>query len=156
MDIKLIAAEFDDLDTILQMQKEAFSELYAKYQDTETSPVTENYEDILFRFNQPETTYYFITANDEKVGVIRVEDHKDGVTRKRISPIFIMPEYRNQGYAQQAIKEAERIHGERHWKLDTILQEKGNCYLYEKLGYHQTGKTEQINKKMTIVYYEKD
>ena len=88
--------------------------------------------------------------------MIRIVDCKDGVTRKRISPIFIMPEYRNQGYAQQAIKEAERIHGENHWKLDTILQEKGNCYLYEKLGYHQTGKTEIINDKMTIVFYEKD
>lgn len=138
------------------MQKEAFAQLYAKYQDTETSPATEEYEDILFRFNQPETTYYFITADNVKVGVIRVVDFKDCITRKRISPIFIMPEYRNKGYAQQAIAEAERIHGENHWKLDTILQEKGNCYLYEKLGYHQTGKTEQINDKMTIVYYEKD
>ena len=156
MDIKLIAANLEDLNTILQMQKEAFSELYATYQDTETSPATEEYKDILFRFNQPETTYYFITANDEKVGVIRVVDHKDGTTRKRISPIFIMPEYRNKGYAQQAIIESERIHGKNHWKLDTILQGKGNCYLYEKLGYHQTGKTEQINDKMTIVYYEKD
>lgn len=156
MDIKLIVAEFDDIDTILQMQKEAFAGLYAKYQDTETSPATEKYEDILFRFNQPETTYYFITTNGEKVGVIRVVDCKDGVTRKRISPIFIMPEYRNQGYAQQAITEAERIHGKKHWKLDTILQEKGNCYLYEKLGYHQTCKTEQINERMTIVFYEKD
>ncbi len=67
-----------------------------------------------------------------------------------------MPKYRNKGYAQQAIAEAERIHGEQHWKLDTILQERGNCYLYEKLGYHQTGKTEQINDRMTIVFYEKD
>ena len=156
MDIKLIAANLEDLNTILQMQKEAFSELYAKYQDTETSPATEEYENILFRFNQPETTYYFIMADNAKVGVIRIVDCKDGVTRKRISPIFIMPEYRNQGYAQQAIKEAERIHGKQNWKLDTILQEKGNCYLYEKLGYHQTGKTEQINDKMTIVFYEKD
>ena len=156
MDIKLTKAKFEDLDTILQMQKEAFSELYAKYQDTETSPATEKYENILFRFNQPETTYYFIMADNVKVGVIRIVDCKDGVTRKRISPIFIMPEYRNQGYAQQAIKEAERIHGKQNWKLDTILQEKGNCYLYEKLGYHQTGKTEQINDKMTIVYYEKN
>ena len=156
MDIKLIAANLEDLNTILQMQKEAFSELYAKYQDTETSPATEEYEDILFRINQTETTYYFITADNVKVGVIRIVDCKDGVTRKRISPIFIMPEYRNQGYAQQAIKEAERIHGKNHWKLDTILQEKGNCYLYEKLGYHQTGKTEQINERMTIVFYEKD
>ena len=156
MDIKLIKAKCEDLKTILQMQKEALSELYAKYQDTETSPATEKYENILFRFNQPETTYYFITADNVKVGVIRIVDCKDGVTRKRISPIFIMPEYRNQGYAQQAIKEAERIHGNQNWKLDTILQEKGNCYLYEKLGYHQTGKTEQINDKMTIVFYEKD
>lgn len=156
MDIKLIEVGFEDLDTILQMQKDAFAELYKKYQDTETSPVTEKYEDILFRFNQPETTYYFITADNVKVGVIRVVDFKDGNSRKRISPIFIMPEYRNKGYAQQAIKEAERIHGERNWKLDTILQEKGNCYLYEKLGYHQTGKTEQINDNMTIVFYEKD
>ena len=154
--IDLKQAKLKDLNTILQMQKEAFAELYGKYQDTETSPATEKYEDILFRFNQPETTYYFITADDEKVGVIRVVDHKDGVTRKRIAPIFIMPEYRNKGYAQQAIKEAERIHGKQNWKLDTILQEKGNCYLYEKLGYHQTGKTEQINDKMTIVFYEKD
>ena len=154
--IDLKQAKLKDLNTILQMQKEAFAELYGKYQDTETSPATEKYEDILFRFNQPETTYYFITADDEKVGVIRVVDHKDGVTRKRIAPIFIMPEYRNKGYAQQAIKEAERIHGKQNWKLDTILQEKGNCYLYEKLGYHQTGKTEQINDKMTIVFYEKE
>ena len=94
--------------------------------------------------------------DNNMVGVIRIVDYKDGVTRKRISPIFIMPEYRNKGYAQGAIKEAECIHGEKHWKLDTILQEKGNCYLYEKLGYHQTGKTEIINDKMTIIFYEKD
>ena len=156
MVIKLITAKHEDIGIILQMQKEAFSELYAKYQDTETSPATEKYENILFRFNQPETTYYFITADHVKVGVIRIVDCKDVTTRKRISPIFIMPEYRNQGYAQQAIKEAERIHGKQNWKLDTILQEEGNCYLYEKLGYHQTGKTEQINDKMTIVFYEKE
>ena len=138
------------------MQKEAFAQLYAKYQDTKTRPAAEKLEDILFRFNQPETTYYFITADSIKIGVIRIVDCKDGVTRKRISPIFIMPEHRNKGYAQQAIAEAERIHGKNHWKLDTILQEKGNCYLYEKLGYHQTGITEIINDKMTIVFYEKD
>lgn len=156
MGIKLMKAGLDDLNSILQMQKEAFAELYAKYHDTETSPATEKYEDILFRFNQPETTYYFITADDIKVGVIRIVDCKDGVTRKRISPIFIMPAYRNKGYAQRAIEEAEHIHGKRFWKLDTILQESSNCYLYEKLGYRQTGKAEQINDKMTIVFYEKD
>ncbi|PZT54713.1 GNAT family acetyltransferase [Paenibacillus silvae] len=41
------------------------------------------------------------------------------------------------------------------WELATILQERGNCYLYEKLGYQQTGETKEINDKMTIVFYEK-
>ena len=52
-------------------------------------------------------------ANDEKVGAIRVVDKKDG-SRKRISPIWIMPEYRNKGYARQAIVEAEKIYGPDH------------------------------------------
>ena len=59
MVIKLINAKHEDIGIILQMQKEVFVELYAKYQDTETSPATGKYENILFRFNQPETTYYF-------------------------------------------------------------------------------------------------
>jgi hypothetical protein len=35
------------------------------------------------------------------------------------------------------------------------MQERGNCHLYEKLGYRQTGQTHAINDKMTIVYYQK-
>ena len=38
----------------------------------------------------------------------------------------------------------------------SILQEKGNCYLYEKMGYHRTGKIEKINEQMDIVFYEKN
>ena len=52
--------------------------------------------------------------------------------------------------------EAERIHGAHHWQLDTILQEAGNCYLYEKMGYRQTGRLTPIQENMTIVDYEKD
>ena len=47
MNIKLINAKHEDIGTILQMQKVAFAELYEKYHDTETSPATEEYEDIL-------------------------------------------------------------------------------------------------------------
>ena len=67
-----------------------------------------------------------------------------------------MSEYRNKGYAQAAIMEAERLLGKDNWCLDTILQEKGNLHLYEKLGYHRTGKIVKINDRMDIVYFEKD
>lgn len=145
----------DQLETVWRMQTEAFSGLLQKYQDYDTSPGAEAFEKVLMKFEQPWTTYYFIVAGNDKVGAIRVIDKKDG-SRKRISPIWIMPEFRNKGYAQAAIREAEKIHGADHWSLDTILQEKGNLHLYEKLGYHQTGKVDKINERMDIVYYEKD
>lgn len=85
----------------------------------------------------------------------RIVNKNDG-SRKRISPIWIMGEFRNKGYAQQAMIELENIYGSDHWCLDTILQEKGNLHLYEKMGYVQTGKVEHINEKMDIVFYEKN
>ena len=88
--------------------------------------------------------------------ILKVQASKKDGTRKRISPLWIMAEYRGKGYAQQAILAAEELYGPDNWSLDTILQEKGNCYLYEKMGYHQTGKTEHINDKMDIVFYEKN
>ena len=145
----------EDVETVWKMQVEAFSDLLEKYQDHDMSPAAESIDKVLARFEQPWTTYFFIMANDEKVGVIRVVDKKDG-SRKRISPIWIMSEYRNKGYAQQAILEAEKIYGPDHWCLDTILQEKGNLHLYEKLGYHRTGRIDKVSDRMDIVFYEKD
>ena len=145
----------EDVETVWKMQVEAFSDLLEKYQDHDMSPAAESIDKVLARFEQPWTTYFFIMANNEKVGVVRVVDKKDG-SRKRISPIWIMPEYRNKGYAQQAILAAEKKYGSNHWCLDTILQEKGNLHLYEKLDYHQTGRIDRVNDRMDIVYYEKD
>ncbi len=155
INIKLKPAAREDLETVWKMQVEAFTELLEKYQDYDMNPAAESIDKVLARFKQPWTTYFFIMANDEKVGVIRVVDKKDG-SRKRISPVWIMTEYRNKGYAQQAILEAEKIYGPDHWCLDTILQEKGNIHLYEKLGYHPTGRIDKINDRMDIVFYEKD
>ena len=155
MGIVLKAAESEDIETIWKMQTEAFRELYEKYKDTETSPATEPVEKINARFMMPGSVYYFIVDGSDTVGVIRIIDLKDG-SRKRISPLWIMKEYRGKGYAQQAILEAERIYGSGNWSLDTVLQEEGNCYLYEKMGYHRTGAVTKINERMDIVYYEKD
>ena len=153
MELRAIVRE--DIETVWRMQVEAFSDLLEKYQDYDTNPGAENIDQIRAKFEQPWTTYYFIIVSNEKVGVIRIVDKKDG-TRKRISPIWIMKEHRHKGYAQQAIIEAEKLYGTKNWCLDTILQEEGNIHLYEKLGYHPTGKVEKINDRMDIVYYEKD
>lgn len=156
MKIKLVRIGVEEADKLWEMQVEAFQELYERYQDVETSPATEKVEKIQIRLNQSFTYYYFIEESGKYVGAIRIVDKKESGKSKRISPIFIMPEYRNKGYAQKAMQLAEKIHGSSNWELATILQEKGNCHLYEKMGYHQTGKTAIINNKMTLVFYKKD
>lgn len=154
MGVRLVPVKREDVETVWRMQVEAFSDMLEKYQDYELSPATEDVDRVIARFEQPETTYFFIVADDKKVGAIRVVDRQDE-SRKRISPIFIMKEFRNKGYAQQAILEVERLFGSDNWSLDTILQEKGNIHLYEKLGYERVGQPERINERMDIVFYEK-
>lgn len=155
MGVSLVIVTREDLETVWRMQIDAFSELLDRYKDYDISPGAEPVDNVIARFEQPWTTYYFIEAEGEKVGVVRVVDKNDG-SRKRISPLWIMAEFRGRGYAQQAITAVEEIYGSDNWSLDTILQEKGNCHLYEKMGYHQTGKIEHINDRMDIVFYEKN
>ncbi len=155
MGIMLEKVTKDDIELVWKMQIEAFSDLLERYRDYETNPGAEDFDKVMARFEQPWTTYYFIVADGSKAGAVRVADKEDG-SRKRISPIFIMKEYRNMGLAQQAISELERIYGADNWGLATILQEKGNCHLYEKMGYHRIGDTQKINEKMDIVFYEKN
>jgi len=88
-------------------------------------------------------------------GGMRIVTPDDPDAPKRISPIFVLPEFRGRGYAHRAIRAGEAIYGETGWELETILQEEGNCRLYENLGYRRTGETKVINDKMTLVYYRK-
>jgi len=153
--IKLIKATPKDAKRLHEMQREAFADLLAVYQDHDYSPANESVQRITEKLQQTHTYFYFIVADGTTVGAIRVIDAKDG-SLKRISPLFIMKQYRNKGYAQAAISTVEAIHGANNWSLGTILQEPGNCHLYEKMGYRQTGHTKIINPRMTIVDYQKD
>lgn len=155
MEVELIRANVCNAEEIWNMQKAAFAELLNKYQDFETNPGNESLDKVIMRLEQPFTYFYFIELNGKKIGAIRVVDKKLSEEAKRISPLFILPEYRNNGYAQSAILQVEKIHGVSGWKLDTILQETANCHLYEKMGYRKTDKVKQINDLMTLVFYKK-
>lgn len=154
MEVTLIRASLEDADTIWRMQRIAFAELLERYQDIDTNPGSEPLEKVQWRLSLPATNFYFIQVNGKNAGAIRVVDHHDG-SPKKISPLFVLPEHRGMGVAQAAIRAAEAIHGSENWQLGTILQEKGNCHLYEKMGYCQTGETKVINDRMTLVFYEK-
>ena len=153
--IQLHRASLFEAEAIWRMQVKAFAPLLENYRDVETNPGNETLDRVKRRLAQRETFYYLILYGGEIVGAIRVYDPQDGHSRKRISPLFILPQYQGQGIAQAAIREAERIHGSKYWNLETVLQEAVNCHLYEKAGYRQTGERRVVNERMTLVTYEK-
>ncbi len=155
MEIKLLRANINDAKELHTMQIKSFKELLDKYQDFDINPGNESIEKIEMRLKQNFTYFYYILVDLQKAGAIRIVDKKEIGKKKRISPLFILPEFQGQGIAQKAIILSEEIHGKEKWELETILQEPKNCHLYEKLGYKKTGKTKIINEKLTLVFYEK-
>lgn len=74
----------------------------------------------------------------------------------KISALCVLPEYQNRGIAKEALKQIESYYpNARKWTLDTIFEEKGNCHLYEKMGYVKVGEVTLINERMSIVNYVK-
>ena len=153
MDIELKKATIEDCSQLHDFQIRAFESLLDKYQDYEHSPGAVTLEHIVRCFYESTTDYYFIYLKRTPIGGIRVCNHGQHCQLKQIS---ILPEYQNCGYAQVAIKQMEACYpNARKWSLDTILQEKKLCYLYEKLGYKKTGKLLNIQQGMDLVFYEK-
>ena len=145
-----------DIDTVFEIQRAAYRPLYEKYSDEGTNPYTEPKETVFRKYTSAGTVGYLFSLDGSAVGAVRVRfdaENKSG----RVSALCVLPEFQGRGVAQAALREIERLHPEvEKWSLDTILEEPGNCHLYEKLGYRRTGKTEVIKKNMTLVFYEKD
>jgi GNAT superfamily N-acetyltransferase len=155
MNISLVKASVENANELFQMQIITFKPLLDKYQDFDKNPGNEKIERTIARLKEDITDYYIIKLDNYFVGGIRIRRYEEGQLCC-VGPLFVLPEYQNKGIAQTVFKIIEEKYKPKNgWILDTILQEKGNCYLYEKIGYTKTGKVERINEKMDIVYYEK-
>lgn len=151
--VGLVKAKRKDARQIQKMQVEAFMPLYEIYRD-DGSPALEALPVVCAKMEQEGSAYYLIQYDGRSVGAVRVIGL--GEARCRIAPLFILPQYQNKGVAQMAMTLVEEMYTDiKVWELDTILQEQGNCYFYEKLGYKRTGWSKTINERMTLIGYEK-
>lgn len=154
MEILLKKAVLSDCKKIHQMQTIGFQDLLERYQDFDTNPGAETLKRIEQRFQNPQIDHYFVQCEAKDIGYIRIR--KLDEKTYRISQLFILPIYQNNGYAQQAIRQAEALYPQAAgWILDTIKQEEKLCYLYEKMGYRLTGEKRNIKRGMDLVTYRK-
>lgn len=152
--IRFVKATKSDAELLHRLQVEAFMPLYEKYHDDDTNPAKESKDKILAKIEGKDSDFYFIYYGKEVVGAIRVRADYEKENIKCIAPLFILPQWQNKRFAQQAIKMVFELYKEtKIWKLDTIKQEPGNCHLYEKLGFERDGFEQIVNEKMTLVGY---
>lgn len=158
--IQLKPAAEEEAECLHKLQIEAFTPLYEKYQDDDTSPAKESLEKVTAKIAEQNSDFYFIIYQGEKVGGVRVRWHQGNKVYqdvKWISPIFIIPEQQNKGIAGRVIESLFNIYPDTvEWRLDTIKQEAGNCHLYEKCGFVRAGGETTVNGTMTLVNYVKN
>ena len=143
-----------DCEELYRMQLKCFRELLEKYRDYDFSPGAEKMEKTERRLREQFSDYYFICLGKVHIGAVRIV-HLE--TLCILKQIYILPEYQGKGLAQQAIRMVEELYPSvSRWELDTILQEEKLCHLYEKMGYRQNGRAEEIKENMTLVFYERD
>ncbi|TWT28396.1 GNAT family N-acetyltransferase [Planomicrobium sp. CPCC 101110] len=143
-----------DTQALFDMQRAAFLPLLEKYQDFETSPANETIEQLRSKITDARNDFLKIWADGKLAGGICIK--KKAETCFQISPLFILPEYQGHGIAQKTIRQAEMRYPEAEiWTLFTLLEEPGNCYLYEKMGYIQIGQPRKLTDSATLVHYQK-
>lgn len=151
MGVSLVKIKKCELRTAWRMQQKGFIDVYFKYFD-KTNPVLNSYIKFVRYFERLDM--YWIIADEIYVGQIWISAKENQALLARI---FVLKKYRNNGFAQNAIAYAESMYPQcRIWHLDTIVQEKRNCHLYEKLGYKPCGVERRMNKRMSIIDYEKN
>lgn len=154
MHITLHKATEADGELIHEYQVAAFQPLLDKYQDMDSNPANEPLSRTIARINRADGGFYKIMTEGQFVGAICLFSKESAVYW--ISPIFIHPAHQGKGIAQQVFKLAEDMFPDaRIWRLATLREEKGNCHLYEKIGYQLTGKVQMLNERATLIYYEK-
>lgn len=152
MSISLSRADLSDAPDLFRLQRQAFLPLLLKYKDYTTNPAAEPMLRTEERLRQKNSEYYFILLDGKRIGGIRIGVFE---TYCRVSPIFILPQYQNNGYAKQAMLMAERNYPNiRRWELETIGEEEKLCHFYDHLGYRQTGIVKKLSQ-LTLVTYEK-
>lgn len=153
--MQIVEFKESDIDIVFEIQQAAYRPLYEKYHDDNTNPYMESKETILRKYMRTGTKGYLFIKDGVPVGAVRIRLYPESKSGK-VSALGVHPQYQGQGIAQQALMEIEKMHTDvERWFLDTILQEEGNCHLYEKIGYKRTGRIEEISENMTLVFYEK-
>jgi ribosomal protein S18 acetylase RimI-like enzyme len=149
--VKITKASFEDIKTILLLQKQAFGSEADIYNDFDTSPpLLQTLEEITREFSGQ--TFLKAIVGNEIVGSVRgFQSGETGFIKR----LVVHPQYQNQGIGSRLMESIEREFGKaKRYELFTGHRSARNLHLYYKLGYKEF-KRERITSNLAMVFLEK-
>ena len=154
MIVGLLSARAEDAYRLTEMQARAFMPSVHKRGGYETSPAAETPDRMLERITGAKSHCFIITLDGVYAGMICIKEI--GEDAFKINPIFVLPEFQNQGVGQEALRLAmERFPVARRWTLFCVREEEKNIHFYEKLGFSKTGAERKLAENITLIGYER-
>ncbi len=150
--VNIKKASIDDLEEILQLQKQAYLSEAELYDDYNIKPLLQTLDDIKQNFLKQIFLKAAIENKTTIVGSVRAYQLKDTVFIGRLA---VRPDYQNKGIGAKLMISIEEIfESAKRFELFTGHKSIKNIYLYQKLGYKEF-KRMPVNDSLTMVYLEK-
>lgn len=150
--VNIKKASIDDLEEILQLQKQAYLSEAELYDDYNIKPLLQTLDDIKQNFLKQIFLKAAIENKTTIVGSVRAYQQIDTVFIGRLA---VRPDYQNKGIGAKLMISIEEIfESAKRFELFTGHKSIKNIYLYQKLGYKEF-KRMPVNDSLTMVYLEK-
>jgi GNAT superfamily N-acetyltransferase len=150
MKIDILKVHRNDLETILQLQKDCYLAEAEIYNDYTNQPLQQDLKSLENEFEN--TTILNAVIDGEIVGSIRgfVDDKTT-----YIGKLIVNKDFQNKGIGRMLLDSMESTFIDcKRFELFTGFKSQKNLYLYNKLGYKEF-KRQMINETLIMIYLEK-
>ena len=148
--MKILKAEMNDLQEILNLQYLAYQSEAALFGRQDIQPLTETLEELTGEFKEG-TVLKLVDESGKIIGSVRARE-EDGTLY--IGKLMVHPDYRRKGYGKRLVTGIEGYYPGKRYELFTSTRSKDNIRLYESLGYKQFD-VRHADGEIDFVYLEK-
>ena len=147
---KIIKAEQDDLQTILELQYLAYQSEADLFGSRDIPPLKETIGELEEEYKNG-IVLKLVEDDGTIIGSVRAYE-KDGTAY--IGKLMVHPDHRCKGYGSALLTEIEKCFPGKRYELFTSTRSVDNIRLYEKMGYVIFDRKE-VNEELVFVYMEK-
>ncbi|KZX12544.1 GNAT family N-acetyltransferase [Methanobrevibacter curvatus] len=149
--MKILNAEVDDLEEILELQKLSFVSEALIHDDFNIKPLHQTMKEIIHDFNTGTILKISDPDSDKIIGSVRGYKKDE---KFLIEKLFVHPDYQNKGIAKKLLEKIENVSGSRVFELYTSHKSIKNLSLYRKLGYVKF-KIEKVHDEFYFIHLRK-